>query len=44
MNYHILWSNEAELTFENNLEYLEREWDTKTIINFIDRVDEILEK
>jgi plasmid stabilization system protein ParE len=44
MDYHVLWSNEAELTFENNLKYLERAWNTKTILEFIDRVDDILKK
>lgn len=44
MDYHVLWSNEAELTFENNLKYLEREWNTVTILAFIDRVDDILKK
>jgi plasmid stabilization system protein ParE len=44
MTYHILWSNEAEITFENNLVYLEKEWSPSTILKFIDRTDDILNK
>ena len=44
MSYSILWSEEAEITFENNLNYLEREWTTTTLVEFIDRVDDILIK
>lgn len=44
MAYDIIWSEEAENTFENNLEYLERDWNTTTILAFIDRVDDVLMK
>lgn len=44
MTHGIIWSNEAEHTFENNLEYLERDWNKKTMISFIDRVDDVLKK
>jgi plasmid stabilization system protein ParE len=44
MNYHILWSKEAEITFENNLDYLEKEWNARTILQFINRTDDILNK
>jgi plasmid stabilization system protein ParE len=44
MVYQILWTNEAEITLENNLEYLEKKWNVATIIKFIERVNDILEK
>lgn len=44
MSYSILWSEEAENTFENNLDYLEKQWNTTTIVAFIDRVDDVLMK
>jgi hypothetical protein len=44
MIYDIVWSNQAEITFYNNLEYLEEEWSRKTILDFINRVEDILQK
>ncbi len=31
----ILWSNEAQKTFDKNISYLEKEWSEREIINFI---------
>lgn len=44
MIYDIIWSNQAEITFYKNLDYLKEEWNRKTIIAFINRVEDILKK
>ncbi|MEM6643325.1 MAG: hypothetical protein AAF616_10120 [Bacteroidota bacterium] len=41
MSYEVNWTDEAKLTFNNNLKYLSEEWDLLTINKFLDRVDEV---
>jgi len=41
MNFEISWTDEAKYTFNENIEYLEDEWDLSTINNFLDRVEEV---
>ena len=42
MTYSIKWSDEAEFTLEENIAYLEEEWDLITINKFLNRIDEVL--
>ena len=42
MKYTIFWTSNAKITFNQNLEYLSKEWDNKTILRFLDRVDEVI--
>lgn len=41
MSFEINWTDEAKYTFNENIEYLEKEWDLLTINHFFDRVDEV---
>lgn len=43
MSYAISWMPEAEKTFNENIEYLARQWTLDVINNFLDRVDEVIE-
>lgn len=38
------WTSESKRTFNQNLEYLSEAWDNKVINDFLDRVEEVLEK
>ena len=42
MSYILRWTSESERTFNQNLSYLEEEWDYQVINNFLDRVEEVL--
>lgn len=42
MSARIFWTSEAEKTFQENLQYLSKEWDANVITNFLDRVDEAI--
>lgn len=44
MIHQIKWTPEAEITFDNNLRYLEKEWGLVIINDFLDRVEDILNK
>ena len=44
MRYKIIVRPEAELTFNQNLDYLALEWNNKVMNQFLDRVDEIIQK
>ena len=41
MSFEVNWTDEADETFNKNIEYLEDEWDLTAISNFLDRVDEV---
>jgi len=43
MSYTIIWTKEAERTFDKNIEYLQQDWNQAVIIDFIDRVAEVLD-
>jgi plasmid stabilization system protein ParE len=43
MNRRINWTAESERTFNQNLDYLTKEWDAVVLNSFFDRVDEVLE-
>ena len=43
MSYKLHWTTESTKTLNQNLEYLEDEWDNQVINNFLDRVEEVLE-
>ena len=43
MNYSIIWSPKAYLTFQDRIYYLERNWTQREINNFTVRVKEYLE-
>lgn len=43
MSYTLHWTTEAARTLNQNLEYLEDEWDNQVVNNFLDRVEEVLE-
>jgi plasmid stabilization system protein ParE len=42
MNYSIVWSPESKRTFESIIQYLEENWSTRGINNFIQRVSIVL--
>ncbi len=42
MSYVLNWTSESKKTFNQNLEYLSKEWNTKAINDFLDRVEETL--
>lgn len=43
MSYSLHWTTESARTLQQNLEYLEDEWDNQVINKFLDRVEEVLE-
>jgi plasmid stabilization system protein ParE len=43
MTVRLNWTLESEKTFNQNLDYLSKEWDTGVLNNFLDRVEEALE-
>jgi hypothetical protein len=44
MSLKVNWTSESERTFNQNLEYLSKEWDNTVINHFLDRVDEVIKK
>lgn len=38
----IVWTPEAESTFEGVIDYLERKWTDKEIVNFIEATDRVV--
>ncbi len=40
----IIWSNEAEITFEKNIDYLQKNWTEKEIFNFIKQTNHIVSR
>ncbi len=40
----IIWSNEAEITFEKNIDYLQKNWTDKEISGFIKQTNFILSR
>lgn len=44
MSRRLNWTSESEETFNQNLEYLAKEWDNIVVNDFLDRVEEVLEK
>ena len=44
MSYSINWTTQGEQTFNQNIEYLKREWNIVVLNKFLDSVEEILEK
>ena len=44
MSFEILTTPESELTFYQNLDYLAKEWQDKVTSQFIDRVDNVIQK
>lgn len=43
MAYKITWLSKARKTFDANINYLEKHWSEKEIINFVSAVDEKLD-
>ena len=43
MSYSIKWLPEAELTYALILKYLEENWTSKEVMNFVDRTDKVIE-
>lgn len=43
MSFAVNWTDEAEITFNKNIEYLSKSWDLLSINNFLDRIDEVVE-
>ncbi len=39
----IVWSNDARLDYDENIEYLLKEWTEESAANFIEEVDAVLE-
>jgi plasmid stabilization system protein ParE len=44
MSYSVNWTSEAEETFDQNIGYLEKEWNSSVLNQFLDRVDEVIQK
>lgn len=44
MSYQLNWTSESEKTFNQNIEYLSKEWNLIVLNQFLDRVEEVLEK
>lgn len=44
MNIRINWTSESEKTFNQNIEYLSKEWGSLVLNRFLDRVEEILDQ
>jgi len=44
MSYSINWTIEAQETFDQNIVYLEQEWNNKVLNKFLDRVNNVLQK
>ncbi len=44
MSFRINWTIESEITFNQNLEYLSKEWNSAVLNQFLDRVEEVLER
>ena len=44
MSYSIHWTIRGEQTLDQNIEYLEREWNTAVINQFLNRVNDVLNK
>lgn len=44
MSYSFYWTPQAEETFAANLDYLYKSWPTVVMIDFLDRVEEVLQK
>lgn len=44
MNLRINWTSESKKTFNQNLEYLSKEWNNVVMNGFLDRVEEVLGK
>lgn len=42
MKYKIIWTPRAEANFNTILSYLEQRWDNQVILNFFDKVENIL--
>lgn len=39
----IIWSDEAKSDYENNIQYLLKEWTEESAVNFIEEVNAVLE-
>ena len=44
MSYSINWTLRGELTFHENIEYLEQEWNNAVINQFLERVGVVIDK
>lgn len=44
MSRTLFWTAESKKTFDQNLEYLAKEWNNQIMNNFLDRVEEVLEQ
>lgn len=42
MKRKVFWTKEAELTFEQNIRYLEREWNLQVIHAFVDKTEDAI--
>ncbi len=40
----VTWAELAKIDYWSNIEYLEKEWSLAEVYNFMDKVDEIIEK
>ncbi len=40
----VIWSKTADINYRKNLDYLKREWDYEVLINFIDEVDNCINR
>jgi len=43
MSFQVITTRESELTFSQNLDYLEKEWSNEVMIEFLNRVDQVVQ-
>lgn len=43
MSSAVNWTTESKISFNENIEYLNREWDLTAINNFLDKIDSIID-
>lgn len=44
MSFKVIWSAEAKESYNRNLEYLDRDWNRQVIRDFVNRVNEAIDK
>ena len=42
MTYTVNWTKKAERTFDQNIDYLEQEWNPNVVNQFLERVDTVI--
>ena len=43
MSFSVYWPDDALISFTQNIEYLQRDWPSNVLSEFVNRIDEIIE-